>query len=679
MSFLEYEVTSRLDAAGDWKASIPVSDPRAANLAVGKVLLMYGEQEGFIDAGIINEMTVNQEQGVLELSGCDMLGQLRYITTLDKSLVSGKAFNAAVQAILGFRSETAAWVATDNTAWAGPGTIQVRFDSETILEALIKTAQVYRGHIRKNITESAGVLTKRVAAGTFGANSGVTLVGGSDVSMKLGGNVKPVTSLIVRKSGNEIWNRLIIKGTGNGDGQFSPRYHDISSSLLVNPSFERDLANWTFTGGQASNYTRDGTIWCEPFYSLKMSGSGATREMHQQISGITAGQAYTFELMVHCNASFGVARTIATLEYRSATNTVLESADLQLTWAAAGWKVARKINWTAPTDTTQVRIRLRKPTAPTDLWFDRVRFFKADSSVGNDSRDLYSMPWGRFGSSSENVLVWFIEDSASQATYGVRERVINNKNLNMQDGQTANVRAASSALLWWATRYLAWSAYPQTTYELGEIIELPLSVKPGDKVRLRWRGVAEHWSGKYVYLDEDVDLWVLERTDSKQSDGVRRTKLVVSNIDRPPQDSDLETLLSDSEGVSQWRRIPQGSGSRFQNPLPLSFTSSGTRSFRVDVGPDTYTYIGAKFVIEGPNITNVKVDGVSILEEIESGGTGGTGGSGGGGGSGGVADIVPWLMDDLGITIQGEHLVEVTVSAASTVQVVGTVASQQSA
>ncbi|HXG36512.1 MAG TPA: carbohydrate binding domain-containing protein [Dehalococcoidia bacterium] len=666
MSFLSASYTQRLDAAGEWRARLPLTDPRAAELTIGRIFLLYREGEGFIGAGLIHERNVNfTSEGdlVLEIGGPTMLGQLRHLTTLKKALIEGKDADSCIQQIIQLRSELSAWLPSPvpNTAWGGPGTIAVRMDAETILEAILKAAEIYQVHVRENVTESAGALTKRVEVGAFGASSGVTIQFGHDLSLKGNSKAAVAESVQVMRSGNEIWNRLIIQGSGEGEGAFTPRFHDIAPNLVANPSFEKDLASWTQVGGSGTDYTRSRDAAADGTYSAKLDLTNTALELYQEVTGLTAGQAYSFECQVY--TTHGISFTAVTLEYRSAS-AVLETATIAVN-PNGKWKTARKSNWIAPTGTIKVRIRLQKPSAITvATHFDRVRFFKAETSLTNNARNLWGMPKKRFGDEASAFLEWYIEDQTSIDTYGLRERYLPIKNINIESGAEADVKQTASALLWKAIRYLNWVKDPQDTYQLGNVYGLDKSVKVGDKLRLRGRGMAEHWSGQYVYLDIDAEFWLLERTDEFREDGSKVSRLTISNIDRPPQDTDLEMVVGDSEGVSHWRRQPQSPKNKFQFPVPFEFSGAGTKSFKINIDPDIFSLLGSDIRISGSNITSVKVDGVSVAAD--------DGGGWGAGGGVDAADIAPFLMNDEGIASQGDHTIEVAVSGAGTVQVIGT-------
>ena len=56
MSILRASVTERLDAAGSFRVEVPATDPRVASLQRGHIWRHYREGEGFVFAGLMEEI-----------------------------------------------------------------------------------------------------------------------------------------------------------------------------------------------------------------------------------------------------------------------------------------------------------------------------------------------------------------------------------------------------------------------------------------------------------------------------------------------------------------------------------------------------------------------------------------------------------------------------------------------
>jgi hypothetical protein len=76
-NILTAEVTYRLDAAGDWKVTMPVTDPKTGLIQRGDIWRHYREGEGLVFAGLIEDLNIDPN-GNLEISGATIMGELLY-------------------------------------------------------------------------------------------------------------------------------------------------------------------------------------------------------------------------------------------------------------------------------------------------------------------------------------------------------------------------------------------------------------------------------------------------------------------------------------------------------------------------------------------------------------------------------------------------------------------------
>ena len=75
MSVLSAEHVSRLDAAGSFAVTLPVTDPRTSAVQVGRVWRHFREGEGFVFAGLIEDVEKTPESS-LHLAGPTLLDEL---------------------------------------------------------------------------------------------------------------------------------------------------------------------------------------------------------------------------------------------------------------------------------------------------------------------------------------------------------------------------------------------------------------------------------------------------------------------------------------------------------------------------------------------------------------------------------------------------------------------------
>lgn len=138
----------------------------------------------------------------------------------------------------------------------------------------------------------------------------------------------------------------------------------------------------------------------------------------------------------------------------------------------------------------------------------------------------------------DGKLLYYISDGASITAYGQRERPFVAKDIQpLSNTKPALIVAANALYDLAATQLYKWWRDKQTAYKVT-VRGLDPAVRPGDTVRLRWRGYALQQGTGYVYLDINTDLYVLARTRRFAQDGTEASELVVSNLDRALQSSD---------------------------------------------------------------------------------------------------------------------------------------------
>lgn len=152
-----------------------------------------------------------------------------------------------------------------------------------------------------------------------------------------------------------------------------------------------------------------------------------------------------------------------------------------------------------------------------------------------------SQQWEAFAVALRPAKLHFIEDSASQATYGVSEEMLQLGSFNeVEPNHEAIANAGYDAL----TYYLRKKAAPPRVYaaEATYLPGTPLDWRPGDTIRFLPRSTA-------VVADER--LIVVERTHSYDAEGVRRWSLTLSDTPQIPVDqlTVLAKLLSDQRAI----------------------------------------------------------------------------------------------------------------------------------
>lgn len=144
---------------------------------------------------------------------------------------------------------------------------------------------------------------------------------------------------------------------------------------------------------------------------------------------------------------------------------------------------------------------------------------------------------------------YYIEDAASQATYGLIERRFLRKDLRPISNSPASREYAANILYEATLASLLNLKDRQTVYEVEIAHWTPGQVAVGDKIRLRYRGVAQTPVGEVVYADIDGatvgqgrEFYVLEINETF-GDGVAATLKINENA---VHEQTVEDLLANT-------------------------------------------------------------------------------------------------------------------------------------
>ncbi len=128
---------------------------------------------------------------------------------------------------------------------------------------------------------------------------------------------------------------------------------------------------------------------------------------------------------------------------------------------------------------------------------------------------------------------FYVEDAASQTTYGLREAAPNFSWIGPGDSEAdAQIVQDAAASLYYATQArMERYAIEYRNYTL-EILGLPLAVRVGDKIRVTYKGFAAAF-GSTLWLDIDDDFFVLRITRNYTGAGRIISQVEVANVTRP--------------------------------------------------------------------------------------------------------------------------------------------------
>jgi len=157
-------------------------------------------------------------------------------------------------------------------------------------------------------------------------------------------------------------------------------------------------------------------------------------------------------------------------------------------------------------------------------------------TVGATSLTVYTTLANTYASGADVLQApqFYIEDTASQATYGVREGTPSFAWIGPGEGESETaIRQQAAATLYSAaqarlTRYKD----KYEAYTLGQVLRFPTSVRPGDKVNVQYSGIIQYFSAEF-WTTISQDMFVLSITRAYQGNGAIDTSLEVASVIRP--------------------------------------------------------------------------------------------------------------------------------------------------
>ncbi len=224
---------------------------------------------------------------------------------------------------------------------------------------------------------------------------------------------------------------------------------------------------------------------------------------------------------------------------------------------------------------------------------------------------------------------YYIEDATSQATYGLIERRFLRKDLRPISNSPASREYAANILYEATLASLLNLKNRQTVYEVEIAHWTPGQVAVGDKIRLRYRGVAQTPVGEVVYADIDGatvgqgrEFYVLEINETF-GDGVAATLKINENA---VHEQTVEDLLANTIRAFETAQV-------HVQPTISRYTV-GPYTKRVSASPAVSASYSFQLGVETLNVWYVKIrlTGETLKSSITTADGGGqTTGIGGGG------------------------------------------------
>lgn len=143
--------------------------------------------------------------------------------------------------------------------------------------------------------------------------------------------------------------------------------------------------------------------------------------------------------------------------------------------------------------------------------------------------------------------LYYLEDTASIATYGVYEKLATFKQIEPVFNTAADIINAANALYDLASTYLSRHSVPQKSYSLT-LKNVSCCFQVGDKLRIKYRGKVTSETGQTVdYVNLDGDFYVMDATETVNLSG-SSARLDVSNVDRV-EETEAEVVLGAIEDI----------------------------------------------------------------------------------------------------------------------------------
>lgn len=135
----------------------------------------------------------------------------------------------------------------------------------------------------------------------------------------------------------------------------------------------------------------------------------------------------------------------------------------------------------------------------------------------------------------DNRWIYYIEDEDSITRYGLIERVVTFKEIAPIANNKFAMRRAANSLYDAAKTWLRQHAWQYISFSMG-LKKCEYTIRPGDRVRVIYRGVIDRDGVPYSWKSFDAVRWVVKVTESIGTEG-KTVRLEVANIDKHKQDA----------------------------------------------------------------------------------------------------------------------------------------------
>jgi len=198
------------------------------------------------------------------------------------------------------------------------------------------------------------------------------------------------------------------------------------------------------------------------------------------------------------------------------------------------------------------------------------------------------------GTNADSSSFYYIEDSDSVTAYGRREKVLTFPQIRPIANNDTAIGRARDALKRAAEAYMARHLAPRVQYGVQVTGLVPGSVRVGDTVRLRYKGVVTQKGEAYRYIDVDADFYVMDIHTTRTAEGVVAVDLTISSIaDRRTADSDVMIgVMHDLKAIKV--DVQPAPANYKMGPFTRRMNSSNTGDFTLRVNTEVMEIISCR-------------------------------------------------------------------------------------
>jgi hypothetical protein len=536
MNVTSVEITEVLDEAGNISVTVPAHDEHAReSLAATNTRVRVRVAEGVTRTCIIHDLSLVDGPPQFIATGPDKLYELAYLTCGYDRIYDGHDVKTEIIGATGTNASL-----LESTGWTQGivedfGSASIKFDGESRLRALIMLCEQLGRHLRQ------GSVEQTLDFGLFGADSGIRIMQAVDFGPAQEGLDDYDISILgakpqMQEISADIFNRIFPLGKDRFDMRDAQNYQTdldtpatgaitnaTNATPIVITSAGHGLSTSDYVriveveGNTAANGDWQVTVLSVDTYSLGGSvGNGA------YTTGGRWDKILPGDIIVIANTGPIGVETIISVGVTAGDDTVTVVS-------STGFIVGREI-WLGDANDWSVLHEVAIISEIVGNVITIIGTFLNNYAIGID---VIQAPQ------------FYIEDVASQGAHGVREDCPQFGWIGPVDESAsfAQQQQAADSLYAAAKAYLKRYKDPYEHYSLPSLIDIPLTLRVGEKVHLKYVGIVGTFGGD-VYKQIDSDFYVMSITRTFSANGARNTALEIANVDRPTPDNAALVLFN---------------------------------------------------------------------------------------------------------------------------------------